>query len=153
TDAILPSEVVYHTLWVESYEVRASNKQLWKHLDLLEERRVEAHLRTLVYKKAITKLYNCKVHPRQIITGDLVLRKVEVSLHGPDLLQQVILHHSVPGPNVFQLTLYVPEKDMGVIELLVHRLLLLSSLLKLPLMPLHLGQEVGNSPFVYGDRF
>ncbi|RWV86582.1 hypothetical protein GW17_00051517 [Ensete ventricosum] len=44
-----------------------------------------------------------------------------------------------------QLTLYVPEKEAGVVELLLHRLLPLRGLLKLPLLLLHLGLEVGSS--------
>ncbi|RWV79119.1 hypothetical protein GW17_00059803, partial [Ensete ventricosum] len=52
--------------------------ELRENLDLLEERRAEAHLRTLAYKKAIVRLYDHKVHPRFIRTGDLVLRKAEV---------------------------------------------------------------------------
>ncbi|RRT58407.1 hypothetical protein B296_00046654 [Ensete ventricosum] len=39
----------------------------------------EAHLRTLAYKKAVTKLYNRKVRPWFIKSCDLVLRKTEVS--------------------------------------------------------------------------
>ncbi|RZR84822.1 hypothetical protein BHM03_00011703 [Ensete ventricosum] len=61
------------------HDKEASSQQLHENLDLLEEKRADAHLRTLVYKKAITKLYNSKVHPRFIKTGDLVLRKAKVS--------------------------------------------------------------------------
>ncbi|RWV81943.1 hypothetical protein GW17_00056597 [Ensete ventricosum] len=39
----------------------------------------DAHLRTLAYRRAITKLYNHRVHPRLVKMGDLVLRKAEVS--------------------------------------------------------------------------
>ncbi|RZS25049.1 hypothetical protein BHM03_00058196 [Ensete ventricosum] len=39
----------------------------------------DAHLRTLAYRRAVTKLYNRRVHPRYVKMGDLVLRKVEVS--------------------------------------------------------------------------
>ncbi|RWW12220.1 hypothetical protein GW17_00024121, partial [Ensete ventricosum] len=69
----------YPTLRVESFEEQASDKQLQKNLNLLEEQRAEAHLTALAYKKDIVKLYNRKVHPRQIMTGDLVLWKAEVS--------------------------------------------------------------------------
>ncbi|RRT84712.1 hypothetical protein B296_00010768, partial [Ensete ventricosum] len=50
--------LVYPTLRVEIYDEEASSKQLHENLDLLEEKRVEAYLRTLAYKKAIAKLYN-----------------------------------------------------------------------------------------------
>ncbi|RWV96273.1 hypothetical protein GW17_00041029 [Ensete ventricosum] len=42
------------------HDKEASSQQLHENLDLLEEKRVDAHLRTLVYKKVITKLYNRK---------------------------------------------------------------------------------------------
>ncbi|RWW50826.1 hypothetical protein BHE74_00042879, partial [Ensete ventricosum] len=60
TEAILPPEVVYPTLWVKSYKEEASDKQLRENLDLLEEKRPETHLRMLAYKKAIARLYNHK---------------------------------------------------------------------------------------------
>ncbi|RRT83544.1 hypothetical protein B296_00004250, partial [Ensete ventricosum] len=59
------------------YEEEASGKQLCENLDLLEEKCVEAHLRTFAYRRVIARLYNCKVHPRQVGPSDLVLRKVE----------------------------------------------------------------------------
>ncbi|RWV78272.1 hypothetical protein GW17_00060781, partial [Ensete ventricosum] len=47
-------------------------------LDLLEEQRAEAHLRALVYKKVVVKLYNQNVHPQQVNVDDLALRKAEI---------------------------------------------------------------------------
>ncbi|RRT70285.1 hypothetical protein B296_00032362 [Ensete ventricosum] len=44
-----------------------------------EERRAVAHLWALEYKKAVARLYNHKVCPREIKVGDLMLRKAEVS--------------------------------------------------------------------------
>ncbi|RRT52553.1 hypothetical protein B296_00007172, partial [Ensete ventricosum] len=35
------------------------------------EKRVKAHLRALAYKRAMAKLYNRRVYPRQIKFGDL----------------------------------------------------------------------------------
>ncbi|RRT52595.1 hypothetical protein B296_00040056, partial [Ensete ventricosum] len=52
--------VVFPTLRIENFEEEASEKGLWAHLNLLEERRVKAHLRTLAYKKAMAKLYNAR---------------------------------------------------------------------------------------------
>ncbi|RWW05856.1 hypothetical protein GW17_00030852 [Ensete ventricosum] len=66
TEAVLPPEVVYPILWVESYEEPASADRLRKNLDLLEERRAEAHLWAFTYKKAIVRLHDRKVRPRQI---------------------------------------------------------------------------------------
>ncbi|RWW41987.1 hypothetical protein BHE74_00052494 [Ensete ventricosum] len=75
TKVVLSSEVVYPTPRVESYEEQASYKKLWENLDLLEERRAKVHLKALTYKKAIAKLYNRKVYPKQIMMDNLVLRK------------------------------------------------------------------------------
>ncbi|RRT31309.1 hypothetical protein B296_00057315 [Ensete ventricosum] len=52
---------------------------LRENLDLLEEKRVDAHLRALAYRRVVTKLYNRRVRPRHIKMGDLVFRKTEVS--------------------------------------------------------------------------
>ncbi|RRT66517.1 hypothetical protein B296_00008723 [Ensete ventricosum] len=79
TEVVLPPEVVFLTLRVQTHGEEASNQQLCENLDLLEEKRADTHLRTLAYRRAITKLYNCRVRPRHVKTGDLVLRKVEVS--------------------------------------------------------------------------
>ncbi|RRT73108.1 hypothetical protein B296_00012597 [Ensete ventricosum] len=55
------------------------NSILRENLDLLEEKRADSHLRALAYRRAVTKLYNRRVRPRHVETGDLVLRKTEVS--------------------------------------------------------------------------
>ncbi|RWW86727.1 hypothetical protein BHE74_00004482 [Ensete ventricosum] len=46
---------------------------------VVEEWRAVAHLWALEYKKAVARLYNHKVCPREIKVGDLMLRKAEVS--------------------------------------------------------------------------
>ncbi|RWW01446.1 hypothetical protein GW17_00035517 [Ensete ventricosum] len=71
--------MVFPTFRTEHYEKDISDVQLRENLDLLEEKRVEAHLRELTYKKAIARLYNSRVHPWQVTIGNLVLRKAEVS--------------------------------------------------------------------------
>ncbi|RRT75798.1 hypothetical protein B296_00017857, partial [Ensete ventricosum] len=38
----------------------SSNIQLRENLDLLEEKRAEAHLRELTYRKAVARLYNLR---------------------------------------------------------------------------------------------
>ncbi|RRT77819.1 hypothetical protein B296_00023602, partial [Ensete ventricosum] len=73
------TEVVFPTLWVKCFEEEALGKRLWENLDLFKERRAEAHLRTLTYKKVIARLYNQMVRPRHIKSDDLVLRKAEIS--------------------------------------------------------------------------
>ncbi|RWW71291.1 hypothetical protein BHE74_00020976 [Ensete ventricosum] len=76
---VLPPEVVFPILRVQTHDEEASNQQLHENLDLLEEKRADAHLRTLAYRRVIAKLYNRRVCPRLVKMGDLVLRKAEVS--------------------------------------------------------------------------
>ncbi|RWW61953.1 hypothetical protein BHE74_00030956, partial [Ensete ventricosum] len=71
--------VVYPTHRVEFYEESSSCNQLRENLDFLEECRAEAYLRALAYKKAVARLYDRMVHPQRVQTGNLVLRKAEVS--------------------------------------------------------------------------
>ncbi|RRT37857.1 hypothetical protein B296_00050353, partial [Ensete ventricosum] len=52
--------LVFPTLRIQTYDEEASNQQLRKNLNLLEEKRADAHLRTLAYRRAVTKLYNCR---------------------------------------------------------------------------------------------
>ncbi|KAJ8475585.1 hypothetical protein OPV22_019312 [Ensete ventricosum] len=79
TEVVLPPEVVFPTLRVQTQRKEESNQQLRENLDLLEEKRADAHLRALAYRRTVTKLYNHRVRPRHVETGDLVLRKTEVS--------------------------------------------------------------------------
>ena len=78
-EAILLPKMVFPTLRTNTFGENNSEEVLRANLDLLEERRVEAHLRTLVYKKVIARLYNQRVRPRPIKARDLVLQKTEVS--------------------------------------------------------------------------
>ncbi|RWV91179.1 hypothetical protein BHE74_00022281 [Ensete ventricosum] len=52
--------MVFSTLRTKHYEKDTSDTQLRENLNLLEERRVEAHLWELTYKKAVARLYNNK---------------------------------------------------------------------------------------------
>ena len=67
------------TLRTKSYDEEVSNEGLRASLDVLEERRADAHLKALSYQRAVARVYNKKVRPRPIKLGDLVLRRVEVS--------------------------------------------------------------------------
>ncbi|RRT58870.1 hypothetical protein B296_00038312 [Ensete ventricosum] len=67
------------TTWIQTQGEEASNRQLHENLNLLEEKRTDAHLRTLAYRRDVTKLYNRRVRPRLVKIGDLVLWKAEVS--------------------------------------------------------------------------
>ncbi|RZS25664.1 hypothetical protein BHM03_00058892 [Ensete ventricosum] len=60
TEVVLLAEVVFSTLRVENYEEGILEEGLRANLDLVKERRVEAHLRALAYKNAVARLYNRK---------------------------------------------------------------------------------------------
>ncbi|XP_065050247.1 uncharacterized protein LOC103995026 [Musa acuminata AAA Group] len=79
TDVVLPPEVAIATLRTRNYDEKITNEGLRAGLDLLEERRADAHLKALSYKRAVARVYNRKVRPRPIKLDDLVLRKTEVS--------------------------------------------------------------------------
>ncbi|XP_065009043.1 uncharacterized protein LOC135639177 [Musa acuminata AAA Group] len=55
TEAVLPPEVTLATLWKRSYDEELSNEGLRASLDVLEERRADAHLKALSYKRACRK--------------------------------------------------------------------------------------------------
>ncbi|XP_064997182.1 uncharacterized protein LOC135632503 [Musa acuminata AAA Group] len=78
-EAVLPPEVAIATLRTEGYDERASDEGLRANLDMLKERRAEAHLKALSYKKTIARVYNRKIRPRPIKLSDLILCKTEVS--------------------------------------------------------------------------
>nr|XP_009400993.1 PREDICTED: uncharacterized protein LOC103985108 [Musa acuminata subsp. malaccensis] len=79
TEAILPSEVAVPTPRTAGYNEETSGEGVRSNLDLLEEKRADAHRKTLSYKRAVARVYNRRVRPRLIKLEDLVLRKVEVS--------------------------------------------------------------------------
>ncbi|XP_064941351.1 uncharacterized protein LOC135594768 [Musa acuminata AAA Group] len=79
TEAVLPSEVAIPTPRTADYSEEASGEGLRSNLDLLEERRANAHQKALSYKRAVARVYNRRVRPRSIKLEDLVLRKTEVS--------------------------------------------------------------------------
>ena len=79
TEAVLPSEVAIPTPRTADYGEEASGEGLRSNLDLLEERRADAHQKALSYKRAVARVYNRSVRPRSIKLEDLVLRKIEVS--------------------------------------------------------------------------
>ncbi|RWV76896.1 hypothetical protein GW17_00062366 [Ensete ventricosum] len=79
TEAVLPPEVVFPTLRVQTQHQEESDQQLRRSLDLLEEKRADAHLRALAYRRAVARIYNRRVRPQRVRTGDFVLRKTEVS--------------------------------------------------------------------------
>ncbi|XP_065036626.1 uncharacterized protein LOC135672100 [Musa acuminata AAA Group] len=58
TEAVLPPEVVFPTPRIKSYEEKMSIHGLRACLDLLEEKRADAHLKDLSYKRVVARIYN-----------------------------------------------------------------------------------------------
>ncbi|RRT31221.1 hypothetical protein B296_00056194 [Ensete ventricosum] len=78
-DVVLAPEVIFITLRIENFTSETSEAGLKEKLDMLEERKAKAHIKTLHYERAIARLYNRRIQPRPIGMRDLVLRKVEVN--------------------------------------------------------------------------
>ncbi|RZR81027.1 hypothetical protein BHM03_00007174 [Ensete ventricosum] len=60
-EVVLPLEVVFPTLRIENFTPEASEIGLRENLDLLEERRAKAHLKTLHYHRVVARLYNRRI--------------------------------------------------------------------------------------------
>ena len=55
TEAVLPPEMVFPTLRIENFEENTLEESLQANLDLLEEKRAEAHLCNLAFKKVVAQ--------------------------------------------------------------------------------------------------
>ncbi|GLT32922.1 hypothetical protein SLA2020_075520 [Shorea laevis] len=75
TEAIIPVEIGIPSLRVSHFDEVRNGALLKENLDLLDEVRNQARLRTLAYKQRVANLYNKRVRPRTFKVGDLVLRK------------------------------------------------------------------------------
>ncbi|GKV47753.1 hypothetical protein SLEP1_g54620 [Rubroshorea leprosula] len=75
TEAVIPIEIGVPSFRVTHFNEGRNGQLLRENLDLLEDVREEAQLRTLVYKQKIANFYNKRVRPRTFKVGDLVLRK------------------------------------------------------------------------------
>ncbi|RZR81135.1 hypothetical protein BHM03_00007313 [Ensete ventricosum] len=73
-----------------------SKAGLRENLDMLEECRAQAHLKTMHYQRTVSRLYNRRIRPRPIGEGDLVLKKAEVSrllLRGGVVVERLVKVH------------------------------------------------------------
>ncbi|GKV15178.1 hypothetical protein SLEP1_g25980 [Rubroshorea leprosula] len=75
TEAVIPIEIGVPSFRVTYFDEGRNGQLLRENLDLLDDVREEARLRTLVYKQKIANFYNKRVRPRTFNVGDLVLRK------------------------------------------------------------------------------
>ena len=79
TEAVIPLEVGSPSLRVNFYHDQRNDLYLRENLDLVEELREKARLRTTEYQRRMARYYNRQVRERHFLPGDLVLRKAEAS--------------------------------------------------------------------------
>ncbi|GKV17080.1 hypothetical protein SLEP1_g27630 [Rubroshorea leprosula] len=75
TEAVILVELGVLSLRVSHFDPTRNDLLLRKDLDLLDEVREHARLRTIPYKQKIANFYNKRVLPRSFKIGDLVLKK------------------------------------------------------------------------------
>ncbi|GKU85393.1 hypothetical protein SLEP1_g72 [Rubroshorea leprosula] len=75
TEAVIPVEMGVPSLRVTHFNATRNEQLLRENLDVLDEVREEARLRTLAYKQKLANSYNRRVRPQTFRVGDLVLRK------------------------------------------------------------------------------
>ena len=74
-EAITPTEIRMHTLWIE-IPGKTNTKAITKDLDMADELREAAAIRIASYLQRMTNLYNRRVRPLMFRVGDLVSRRV-----------------------------------------------------------------------------
>ncbi|KAK3020962.1 hypothetical protein RJ639_046326 [Escallonia herrerae] len=79
TEAMLPVEIGVPTIRALHFSELNNDVGLRANLDLVEEARTQAHIRSVIVKQRVARYYNQKVRSKQFNEGDLVLRKLEVS--------------------------------------------------------------------------
>jgi hypothetical protein len=83
TEAVIPVEIRL-TSWRTNHHDESSNdSQLRTNLDLLDEVRDQAEVKTRVYQQRIARYYDRRVKHREFKVEDLVLRKVTLATKDP----------------------------------------------------------------------
>ena len=75
-EAVIPAEVRLLSYRVENYAEQENDVTLLENLDLIEEKRDQAAIRSTTQKHLVAKHYNTRVRPRSFLLGDFVLRRV-----------------------------------------------------------------------------
>lgn len=83
-EALLPVEVTCPTIWTEVFQPEANEEGLRGNLDYLDEKREIAELRRKAFQERVAKLTNSKVKPKDIKTGDLVLKQTKLGSRKPE---------------------------------------------------------------------
>ncbi|KAK3013410.1 hypothetical protein RJ639_008269 [Escallonia herrerae] len=79
TEAMLPVKIGVPTIRALHFSELNNDVGLRANLDLVEEARTQAHVRSVNVKQRVARYYNQKVRSKQFNEGDLVLRNLEVS--------------------------------------------------------------------------
>ncbi|XP_077221922.1 uncharacterized protein LOC143855727 [Tasmannia lanceolata] len=79
TEAVIPVDIGTPSPRVTSFDEQLNTDGLLANLDLLEEIMEESRIRVAAYKQKVSNYHDSKIRPRELRTGDLVLRRAAVS--------------------------------------------------------------------------
>ena len=79
TNAVIPVEIGINTLRVSHYDLQQNKANLSANLDLLEEIREVAGVKTAARQRSVAQHFNKRVKARLFEEGDLVLRNCQAS--------------------------------------------------------------------------
>jgi hypothetical protein len=82
-EAVIPVEIGSPSFRIQHYNPGFNSTGLKLHLNLLEEKREDARVRTSAYQEKAARYYNKRVKPRSFNTGDWVLRRITTAAKDP----------------------------------------------------------------------
>jgi hypothetical protein len=82
-EAVIPVEVGSPSFRVAHYNPGLNEEGVSLHLDLLQERREDAHTACAAYQSRVARYYDKTVKPREFKVGNWVLRKVNLMTQEP----------------------------------------------------------------------
>lgn len=77
SSVVIPAEVGMTTHRILNYNEEKNGELIRENLDMLDEERKIAHIRSEKYKSQVRAMYNRKVKIKRFSVGDLVLRRVD----------------------------------------------------------------------------
>ena len=83
TKAVIPVEIGLTNFRTNRYDENSNSSQLRMNLDLLDETRNQAEMKTKAYQQRMACYYDRRVKHREFKVGDLVLRKVTLATKDP----------------------------------------------------------------------
>lgn len=78
-EALAPAELVWPTARIKQFQPGANDRAILLEGEYREERREEATLRDLTYKRRVEKYHNERVAKMNLSPGDLVIRNAKVT--------------------------------------------------------------------------